>query len=147
MTRRQPAERRQPRRRSVWSSAQASQNLGQLVLRPAAAFAMAMPRRPRSLIELAVLSLAIALCAVPAHAQGGVLPLPPDDRQVIAAKLGPAVVGAARPSETILDASAYFPLQPKTFPFQVTAGKNAGNTHAPRLQAAPRPGRLPACRL
>ena len=55
---------------------------------------MAMPRRPRSSIRLAVLTLAIALCAVPAHAKGVVLPLPPDDHQVITAKASRRSMGS-----------------------------------------------------
>jgi hypothetical protein len=102
---------------------------------------------PRSLRRLAVVPLAIVLCAVTAHAQGVVLPLPPADQQEIAAKLGAAVVGAARPSETILDASAYFPLQPKTSQFQVTAGKYAGDTQELGLRSALRPSGLPAWRF
>jgi hypothetical protein len=71
---------------------------------------MSIHMRPSSLLRLAVGPLAIVLGAVTADAQGVVLPLPPEDQQAIAAQLGPAVVGAARPREVILDASAYFPL-------------------------------------
>jgi len=99
------------------------------------------------LLRFAVVAVAIGLGAVTANAQGIVLPLPPDDRQEIAAKLGPSVVGAARPSEAILDASAYFPLQPKTLAFQVTAGKYAGNTQELGLKSALRPSGPPAWRF
>lgn len=101
----------------------------------------------RSSFRLAVVPLAIVLGAVNSNAQGVVLPLPSDDQQVITAQLGPAVVGAARPSEAILDASAYFPLEPKTVPFRVTSGKNAGNTQELGLRSALRPSGLPAWRF
>ncbi|HEY7253402.1 MAG TPA: hypothetical protein VIG37_23095 [Methylomirabilota bacterium] len=109
--------------------------------------ASAMHGRPRALLRLAVVPLTIVFCTVTANAQGVVLPLPPADQQEIAAKLGPSVVGAARPSEAILDASAYFPLQPKTLPFQVTAGKYAGNIQELGLKSALRPGGSPAWRF
>jgi len=106
-----------------------------------------MHLRSCSFLRLAVVPLAIVLYAVTADAQGVVLPLPPADQQEIAAKLGPSVVGAARPSEAILDVSAYFPLQPKTLPFQVTAGKYAGNTQELGLKSALRPSGSPAWRF
>jgi hypothetical protein len=62
-----------------------------------------------------------------ALAQGVVLPLPPEDSQRINSMLGPGVVGSAVPSKPIVDATAYFPLQQKSFTYQVTSGANAGN--------------------
>ena len=97
----------------------------------------------RSLLRLAagiVVALAFVSSAGQARAQGAVLPLPPDDQQKLAANLGAGVVGAALPSETITSASAYFPLNEKTFVFQVTSGSNTGNTQNLVLKKARRPG-------
>jgi hypothetical protein len=96
-----------------------------------------------SLARLAIV-LAVALAFVSpagdARAQGVVLPLPPADQQKLAANLGAGVVGAALPSEPISDASVYFPLNEKTFVFQVTSGSNTGNTQNLVLKKARRPG-------
>jgi hypothetical protein len=97
----------------------------------------------RSLLPLAVgtaLALAVVSPPGPARAQGPVLPLPATDQQALAANLGAGVVGAALPSEQITDAAAYFPLNEKTFVFQVTSGSNAGNTQDLVLKKAHRPG-------
>lgn len=85
-------------------------------------------------------ALAIILSAASARAQGPVLPLPAADRQELANYLGPGVVGAALPSEAILDVSSYFPLQEKTFTFQITSGSKAGDTQSLGLKQARRPG-------
>jgi len=74
-----------------------------------------------------VSALVVILSAVEVPAQGVVLPLPTADQQELATHLGAGVVGAALPSEAILDVSSYFPLQEKTFSFQVTSGSNAGS--------------------
>ena len=63
-----------------------------------------------------------------ASAQGVVLPLPAEDSQRINSMLGPGVVGNPVSSKPIADGTAYFPLQAKTLTYQVTSGKNAGNT-------------------
>jgi len=100
---------------------------------------MAMRSLPRLAAVLAV-TLALVSPAGEARGQGVVLPLPPDDQQKLAANLGPGVVGAALPSERIGDVSAYFPLNEKTFVFQVTSGSNTGNTQNLVLKRARRPG-------
>src|SRR5881296_244568 len=95
-----------------------------------------------SLARLAVV-VAVALAFVSpagdARGQGVVLPLPPADQQKLVANLGAGVVGAALPSEPISDASVYFPLNEKTFVFQVTSGSNTGNTQNLVLKKARRP--------
>lgn len=48
-------------------------------------------------------------------------------------------MGAALPSERISDASSYFPLEEKTFVFQVTSGSNTGNPQNLVLKKARRP--------
>jgi hypothetical protein len=74
-----------------------------------------------------------------ARAQGVVLPLPPEDQQLISAQLGPGVVGDALPSKPIQDVSVYFPLQERTPTYQVTGGRNAGNTQTLGLVKTHRP--------
>jgi hypothetical protein len=66
------------------------------------------------------------LAAGLARADDVVLPLPPNDQQIIAAKLG-SIVGKALPSRPIDDVSVYFPLQERAAIYRVTAGPNAGN--------------------
>jgi hypothetical protein len=80
--------------------------------------------RTRFVIVLGILMLASGL----ARADGVVLPLPPEDQQKIAAKLGPGVVVKALPGKPIQDVSVYFPLQGKALTYQVTAGPNSGKT-------------------
>ena len=74
-----------------------------------------------------------------APGQDPVLPLPAADQQQIAAHLGAGVVGAARPSEPIVDAARYFPLQEKDFLFRVTSGSHTGDTQTVSLKKARRP--------
>ena len=95
----------------------------------------------------AVVALAIVPLAAPARAQGPVLPLPAEDQQQIAAHLGAGVVGAALPSERIVEASSYFPLQEKTLTFRVTSGSNTGNIQSLSLKRARRPGGAVAWRF
>ena len=82
-----------------------------------------------------VVALHIVVWAPQASGQGPVLPLPATDQQELAKYLGAGVVGAALPSETIADATVYFPLADKTFNYQVTSGSNAGTSQnlGPRL--------------
>ncbi|MGO9450584.1 MAG: hypothetical protein ACLQDV_05980 [Candidatus Binataceae bacterium] len=80
-------------------------------------------------------------------AQGVVLPLPPGDLQRINSMLGPGVVGSPVPSKPIVDATAYFPLQQKTLTYQVTSGKNAGNTQALSVGRRSRPNGQQAWRF
>jgi hypothetical protein len=76
------------------------------------------------IVTLSVLLLTSGL----ARAQGVILPLPPDDQQEIAAKLGPGVVGKALPSQPIQNVSVYCPLQDRALTYQVTSGPNSGKT-------------------
>ncbi len=91
--------------------------------------------------------LAIVSSATEARAQAPVLPLPATDQQQIAAHLGAGVVGAALPSEPILAASRYFPLQERILTFQVTSGSNTGATQNLSLKRARRPGGAVAWRF
>jgi len=86
------------------------------------------------------MALAIVSFASDAPGQDPVLPLPAADQQQIAAHLGAGVVGAARPSEPIVDAARYFPLQEKDFLFRVTSGSHTGDTQTVSLKKARRPG-------
>jgi hypothetical protein len=74
-----------------------------------------------------------------ASAQGVVLPLPAEDSQRINSMLGPGVVGNPVPSKPIADGTVYFPLQAKTLTYQVTSGKNAGNTQTLGVARRSRP--------
>jgi hypothetical protein len=107
---------------------------------------MTMHSISRLAVVVAVL-LAIVSLTGEARAQGPVLPLPPADQQKLAEHLGAGVVGAALPSERISDASAYFPLNEKTFVFHVTSGSNAGKTQNLVLKKARRPGGATAWRF
>jgi hypothetical protein len=80
-------------------------------------------------------------------ADGPVIPLPAEDQQTIASLLGPNVVGQALPSQTISDASVYFPLVEKASTFNVTSGKNAGMQQTLRVAKGQRPGGNPAWRF
>ena len=100
-----------------------------------------------SRLAFGTVALAIVLAAAEARAQGVVLPLPADDQQSLANYL-PGVVGAARPSEQILDVSAYFPLvQDKMFTYQITTGSNTGKTSTHFLKKARRPSGAVAWRF
>ena len=74
-----------------------------------------------------------------AGADGAVLPLPPDDQQETAARLGSGVVGKAVPSKTIDDPSVYFPLREKAQTYQVTTGSKAGSTQVLHVAKKTRP--------
>src|SRR5882724_3705759 len=104
----------------------------------------------RSLVRRAagmVVALAVVGSAGQAGAQGTVLPLPPADQEKLAANLGAGVVGAALTSETISSASAYFPLNEKTFVFQVTSGSNTGKSQNLVLKKARRPSGIESWRF
>ena len=101
----------------------------------------------RSRLAAGVIALAIVFSASDAPGQGPVLPLPAADQQLIGAYLGTGVVGAARPSEPIVDASRYFPLQERDFTFQVTSGSHTGNSQTVSLKKARRPGGAVAWRF
>jgi hypothetical protein len=66
--------------------------------------------RLRSLVTVVTLLL---MASGWARAQGTVLPLPPEDRQKIAAHLGSGIVGDALPSTTIEDTAKYFLSSPR----------------------------------
>jgi len=80
--------------------------------------------RPAILVILTTVVLLLASEA--ARAQGVVLKLPLEDRQMIDAQLGPGVLGKALPGLPIEDVLTYFPLEEKTSVYQVTAGPNNG---------------------
>jgi hypothetical protein len=87
------------------------------------------------------------LCASTAFAQGVVLPLPAEDTQRLNTMLGPGVVGSPVPSKPLSDGNTYFPLQNKTLTYQVTSGKNAGNTQALTVSRRSRPNGQQAWRF
>ena len=89
----------------------------------------------------------LMLVASSAHADGVVLPLPPEDQQKITTELGAGVVGQALPSKPIDDVSSYFPLQEKVSTYQVTAGPNGGNTQTLGLSKTRRPNGKSAWRF
>jgi hypothetical protein len=93
------------------------------------------------------LALGIAASAPEAHAQGPVLPLPAADQQQLTAHLGAGVVGAALPSEQLVDGPSYFPLAEKAALFRVTSGSNSGTTQNLSLKQAHRPTGAPAWRF
>jgi hypothetical protein len=85
--------------------------------------------------------------SVSAFADGAVMQLPSEDQQVIAAKLGPGVVGKALPSKPMDEPSIYFPLQNRTPAYVVTSGPHAGKTQKLGLASARRPGGKAAWRF
>jgi hypothetical protein len=105
------------------------------------------PRSPLVLAFLFSMGLAAMLRSPVSAADGVVLPLPPDDQQQLTAMLGSGVVGQALSSAPIADVSVYFPLQERTFTYQVTAGKNAGQTQQLAVARATRPSGSPAWRF
>jgi len=72
-------------------------------------------------------------------ADGVVLPLPPEDQQELAVRLGSGVVGQALPSSPITSTTQYFPLQERTLTYLVTAGKHAGNLQTLKVAKRDRP--------
>ena len=77
------------------------------------------------------------------RAQGTVLSLAPEDRQMIESRLGPGVIGEALESSRIDDISAYFPLQEVSSSYQVVSGRTAGSTQVLALTKVKRPnGRI-----
>lgn len=105
-----------------------------------------IPSPSRLAVGMAV-ALALLSPVGDARAEGPILPLPPADQQQLAATLGAGVVGSALSSEPIRDTSVYFPLNEKTFIFQVTSGSNAGKTQNLVLKKARRPGGATAWRF
>jgi hypothetical protein len=92
----------------------------------------------KALAVLAIVVATAALLAESARAQGVVLPLPPEDQQVITTLLGP-IVGQALPSNVIDHASTYFPLNERTSTYNVTGGRHAGATQTLGVAKVMRP--------
>jgi hypothetical protein len=90
-------------------------------------------------VVVAVMLGFVLLTPKSARAQGVVLPLQTEDKQMIDAQLGPHIVGKALPSTPIEDPCIYFPLREKASIYQVTAGPNAGNTQTLSLGKITRP--------
>src|SRR5215472_12786333 len=86
-----------------------------------------------------VLLVALLLASGLSRAQGVILPLSPEDLQMIITKLGSGVVGKALPSTTIDDVSVYFPLAERAAVYQVTSGPNAGKSQKLGLAKVRRP--------
>jgi hypothetical protein len=94
----------------------------------------------RTLVRIViVLIVALFVASGLLRAQGVILPLSPEDRQMITTKLGSGVVGKALPSATIEDVSVYFPLKERTQVYQVTSGPNAGESQKLELAKVRRP--------
>src|SRR5215472_13059622 len=88
----------------------------------------------------------LALGSIPAFSDNVVLQLSAEDQQMLAAKLGPGVVGKALPSKAV-DPLVYFPLQEKTLTYLVTSGPNAGSSQTLGLAKLRRPGGTSAWRF
>ena len=89
-------------------------------------FVAAQLKRAMFPAALAVM-VGLLLFAVQAvEAQNVILPLPPEDRKMIDAKLGAGVVGEALPCKPIDDARTYFPLEEKTATYIAITGLRAG---------------------
>ena len=98
--------------------------------------------------RLVIVTLGVLLLASGfARADGVVLPLPPEDQQKIAAKLGQSVVAKALPSKPLDDVSVYFPLKTRAATYQVTSGPNAGKTQSLGLAKTRRPAGRSAWRF
>jgi hypothetical protein len=105
------------------------------------------PMRLLVITMLCCLTVAAAPRGALLAADGVVLPLPPEDQQELASRLGPGVVGQALPSTPITDPSIYFPLQERALSYQVTAGSNTGNTQTLKVAKRNRPSGTPAWRF
>lgn len=105
-------------------------------------------RPMRALVAITCSFACSALIVSHARAQdGAVIPLPPEDKQMIDAMLGPGVVGQALPSQPIQNVSAYFPLQERALSYQVTGGSNVGAVQTLPVAKGKRPNGNPAWRL
>lgn len=69
-----------------------------------------------------------------------VLPLPPEDQQVIVKQLGAGLVGDALPSKPIEDTSVFFPFHHQSVTYRFTSGKNKGKSQTLALTKISRPG-------
>jgi hypothetical protein len=100
---------------------------------------MAHFKRHNTLLTSVTVMLGLLLLASEsAGGQAVVLPLPPEDQQMIAVQLGP-IVGRALPSTPIEDVSTYFPLQEKVSIYQVTVGRDMGKKQTLGLAKVRRP--------
>jgi hypothetical protein len=89
----------------------------------------------------------LLLAAAPARAQDPVIPLSPNDQQLITTQLGPGVVGQALPSKQIADTTTYFPLKAQAMSYHVTSGSHAGNTQSLGVAKTRRPSGRSAWRF
>jgi hypothetical protein len=89
----------------------------------------------------------IVLTSTITRAEHVVLPLPPDDRQIIIKQLGEGVVGDAVPSKPIDDPSALFPFHHKSLTYRFTSGRNTGKSQTLALTKIQRPGGKSVWRL
>ena len=89
--------------------------------------------------QVATLCL-IVLAPTTARAENVVLPLPPDDQQIIVKQLGAEVVGDAVPSKPIDDPSALFPFHHQPVTYRFTSGRNTGKSQKLALTKVQRPG-------
>ena len=93
-----------------------------------------------SRITLVTTLCLIVLTLIKARAEEVVLPLPPDDQQIIEKRLGANVVGDALPSKPIDDPTALFPFHDEAITYRFTSGKNKGKSQTETLAKVQRPG-------
>ena len=99
--------------------------------------------------RLGLLLAIIAAVLTPrfAQAEDVLLPLPVEDQQNIAKRLGPDVVGEPVPSKPITDPTLLFPLHHQRLTYHFTSGKNVGKTQTEALAQVQRPEGNSAWRL
>jgi hypothetical protein len=95
--------------------------------------------RPKTLRTIIAMLGTLMLISEYTRAQAVILPLPPEDQEMIIAKLGSGIVGKALPSTPIQDVSVYFPLEENAAIYQVITGPNAGNSQTLGLANVRRP--------
>jgi hypothetical protein len=93
-----------------------------------------------SRITLVTTLCLIILTSTKVRAEDVVLPLPPDDEQIIVKQLGAEVVGHAVPSKPIDDPLALFPLHHRPVTYRFTSGRNTGKSQTLALTKIQRPG-------
>jgi len=81
----------------------------------------------------------IALLRAEVQPGTNVLPLPPDDQQIISKQLGAGVVGDAVPSKAVDDPSTLFPFHHNSITYRFTSGRNTGKHQTLALTKVPRP--------
>ena len=89
---------------------------------------------------LLLMMQAIILKARASRAEDAVLPLPAEDQQAIAKRLGANVVGEPVASKPIGDPTILFPLHREHRTYRFTSGKSIGKTETERLIKVDRPG-------